>query len=127
LHPDENAMTRFMFAKMINGIGRAAMVELEPCCFVDAIVVWVSKYDGLADKRPIELDVNVGVGGAVGWHIAGGGGKVALRVVDVDFGADFSLDAVRCAATMAAWLALGHDEAGIKFEVEKGRWRAALR
>ena len=120
-------MTSFMFAKMLNGIGRAAVVEVEPCCFVDSIVVWASKYDGPADKRPIEQDVTAGVGDAVGWHIAGGGGRVALRVVDVDFGADFSLDAVRCAATMAAWLALGHDEAEIKFEVEKGRWRAALR
>jgi hypothetical protein len=65
-----------------------------------------------------------GIRDAIAWHALEGGVAASFRVLEIEeLPVDTKPDAVRCAATMAAWKALGHDETGIAFEFD-GQWKA---
>jgi hypothetical protein len=45
----------------------------------------------------------------------------------IDLPVDTKSDAMVCAAAIATWLSLGHDEAETKIVMDAGTWRVAFR
>ena len=115
-------MNSFKFCKQRGGLGAYAVVSVETIAGSAGFVEWAAaaelfeKFYGVAVRQ--------GIRDALDWHEAGGGTGSAFRVLEIqEFLVDTKPDAVRCAATMAAWKALGHEEAQIVFEFD-GEWKA---
>lgn len=117
-------MTAFKFFKHMNGISSFAAILLELVEGAPESVVWA---DEVAPLEAVYGEaVRLGIKDALQWHAAAGGQSAAFRVVDfIELVVDTKPDAARCAATGAAWKALGHDEAKLGFEHD-GQWKAKL-
>jgi hypothetical protein len=117
-------MTTFKFIRHRNGISSFAEVGLEVVHGVAETVLWSVE---VASFMPIYGSaVSMGVGDALKWHMAGGGRSASFRVTSiVELLVDTKPDAIRCAATAAAWIALGHDEAQLSFEFDTN-WSVIL-
>lgn len=116
-------MTTFKFFKHKNGNSSFAAITLELMEGATGIVGWA---EALASHEAAYGEaVRLGIKGALKWH-GDGGDSASFRVVDfAELVVDTKPDAARCAATGAAWKALGHDEDRICFELD-GQWRAKL-
>jgi hypothetical protein len=117
-------MTAFKFFKHRNGISSFASISLE---LVDGPPEAVEWADGISSLQAIYGEaVRLGIKDALQWHIATGGKSAAFLVVNfTELVVDTKPDAARCAATGAAWKALGHDESSLYFAFD-GEWRAKL-
>jgi hypothetical protein len=111
-------MSTFKFFKHKGGISAFAAITLEPQVGLDEGVEWVPEVKSF---EPIYGEtVASGIRDALAWHSLEGGAATAFRVLEFkELLVDTKPDAVRCAATMAAWKALGHDESGISFEFDR--------
>ncbi|MCW1922922.1 hypothetical protein OKA05_10195 [Luteolibacter arcticus] len=68
-------------------------------------------------------DVVAGIADARRWHLAKGGTDASIEVSQIEeILSDTTPDAVRLAATVAAWKALGNSEAELRFDQEGDRW-----
>jgi hypothetical protein len=68
-------------------------------------------------------EVAAGVADARRWHLARGGADASVEVIEIlTFPVDSTPDAVRCAATAAAWKALGNAEEDLRFDAAGDRW-----
>jgi hypothetical protein len=115
-------MTAFKFFKHKNGLSAFAAIALEPVAGVKDTLEWEPAAQAL--EKFYGEAVSNGIRDAVAWHMLEGGAATAFRVLEiVQMLMDTKPDAVRCAATMAAWKALGHAESGIAFEFD-GEWKA---
>lgn len=115
-------MSAFKFFRHKGGTSAFAAITLEPHAGLDGGVEWMS---GVKSFEPLYGEaVASGVRDALAWHTQEGGDVIAFVVIALEeLLVDTKPDAVRCAATMAAWKALGHDESGIRFVFE-GEWIA---
>lgn len=111
-------MIAFKFFKTKGGVSAFAAITLEPQAGSDEVVEWmpsVRLFEAIYGKA-----VASGIRDALAWHSAEGGAPTSFRVLDfTELLVDTKPDAVRCAATMAAWKALGHEESGISFEFDR--------
>lgn len=115
-------MTFFKFCRHKGGSGAFATITLESVRGTAGDVEWAPASSPL--KKFYSDAVSEGVRDALSWHESEGGEAAVFRVLDLqEFLVDTRPDAVRCAATMAAWKELGHEEAGIVFDFD-GEWRA---
>jgi len=115
-------MTYFKFAKLKNGIGAFAAIAVETIDGVSGVIEWSPSEKAL--QKNYGEAVSNGIEDAVAWHVLEGGQTKSFRILQFEYLVmDTTLDAVRCAATMAAWKSLGHDEAQIVFEYD-GEWKA---
>ena len=107
-------MSTYKFAKQMGGKGCFAAISLDLLSNVAAPVEWAASLEFY--ERIYGAAVTEGIQDALDWHVAAGGEPGCFLVTDfIDFPVDTKPDAVRCAATMAAWKSLGHDENGIIF------------
>jgi len=115
-------MTFFKFFKHNDGISAFAAIAVEPITGVRDPIEWGPKVKA---RQMIYGDaVSDGIRDALDWHLREGGVATAFRILEIEeLLVDTKPDAVRCAATMAAWKALGHDETAIAFEFD-GAWNA---
>lgn len=68
-------------------------------------------------------DVEAGIDDARTWHLSKGGADASFQVTELGiFPVDTKADAVRCAATAAAWKALGNSEAELSIAWDGDRW-----
>lgn len=111
-------MSAFKFFRHKGGISAFAAITLEPQAGSDRGVEWMS---GVKSFEPIYGEaVASGVRDALAWHTQEGGTSTSFLALELEeLLVDTKPHAVRCAATMAAWKALGHDESGISFEFER--------
>lgn len=115
-------MSSYKFAKHKNGCGHFAAIALELMNGTPNVVEWAASFGMF--ERIYGAAVAEGIQDALDWHVAAGGEMESFRVIDFTWLAvDTKPDAVRCAATMAAWKTLGQDECGIIFDFEN-EWRA---
>jgi hypothetical protein len=115
-------MTYFKFFKHKDGISAFAAIAIEPVSCVEGTVEWAPAVKSL--ERTYGEVVSNGIRDAVTWHMQEGGGATAFRILEIEeLLVDTKPDAVRCAATMAAWKSLGHAETGITFHFD-GEWKA---
>jgi len=111
-------MSAFKFFRHQGGISAFAAITLEPQVGSREGVEWMSEVKSF---EPIYGEaVATGIRDALDWHTLEGGATMAFRVLEFEeLLVDTKPDAVRCAATMAAWKALGHEESGINFEFNR--------
>jgi hypothetical protein len=111
-------MTSFKFFKHKGGISAFAAITLEPQAGVAEGVDWMP---AVKSFEPIYGEAVVsGIRDALAWHTLEGGTTTGFLVLELEeLLVDTKPDAVRCAATMAAWKALGHEESGISFEFDR--------
>ena len=68
-------------------------------------------------------EVAAGVADARRWHLARGGADALIEVMEIQtFPVDTKPDAVRLAATAAAWKALGNPGEELRFDQVGDRW-----
>jgi hypothetical protein len=85
-------------------------------------VLWASDVDHLFEAN-YGGDVAGGVTDARRWHLARGGEDALITVMHVEVVlSDITPDAVRLAATAAAWKALGNPETELLFDEEGDCW-----
>ena len=108
-------MTTFKFFKYVNSISSFAAISLELAEGYPGAIFWADEIAAL--ESVYGGSVRLGIKDALRWHAASGGQSTAFRVLDfTELLVDTKPDAARCAATVAAWKALGHNEAEIGFE-----------
>jgi len=114
-------MTAYRFCKTKNGITSFASLSIESVDQNATYLIWAENVAKFASRY--EAAVKSGIDDAMQWHVESGGKPVAFRVVDfTELLVDTKMDAVRCAATFAAWLELGHLECQLSIEW-KGEWQ----
>ena len=111
----------FKFLRTINGISSFAAVGVE-CVPSSAFAVqWAEGIARFESYYPNAVEA--GIAEAHRWHQEMGGGPAQFVVTEfLHLEVDTRADAVRCAATAAAWKALGQNEADLHFEKD-GEWR----
>jgi len=116
-------MTSYKFFKHKNGISSFAALSVELANGSPGNVEWA---DGIVSFESIYGDVvKSGIRDALKWHTDSGGAPAAFRVLEfTELVVDTRPDAVRCAATGAAWKELGHDDTEILFEHDTHEWKA---
>lgn len=106
---------RAKFAKVKNGRGNFAEIEIEACQSDEHCIEWdfcVSEY-----KSEYGVFVAKGINKALDVHVELGGSNNSFRVTDfVEFVSDINEYVVECVAMSAAWQALGHSEGDIVYE-----------
>lgn len=111
-------MITFKFFKTKRGVSAFAAITLEPQAGSSEVVEWVPSvilFEAIYGEA-----VTSGIRDALAWHSLEGGTPTAFKVFEfTELLVDTKPDAVRCAATMAAWKALGHEESGISFEFDE--------
>jgi len=111
------------FFRHRNGISSFAAVTLETTPPTSAAVAWASSAGCPAEYRDAVIS---GIAIAHDAHAAIGGQATCFRVVEVvELLADTKADAVLCAAAGAAWVALGHSIAEVRYEFVNA-WRASI-
>ena len=107
----------YKFFKYKAGISSFAVVGLETVSSSETGVVWSTKL--VEYERTYSDAVAEGVAAAMKHHITRGGAPSSFIVTEfTELIVDTKEDAVCCAATVAAWKALGHDESEIVFEFD---------
>jgi len=115
----------YKFFRYKNGLAHFAVVGVECWPAVSCSIEWdviLGEYENV--YRDAVYD---GIMDAVRWHrmkFEGGNFKWFVHQF-VELFVDTKVDAVRCAATLAAWKALGHDESGVGF-LFRNNWQAHL-
>ncbi len=106
---------RAKFAKVKNGRGNFAEIEIETFLCDEYHIEWVPRLSEYKNEyAPV---VTKGVNKALEAHIKLGENKNAFRVTDfVEFICDINEYIVECVAMSAAWQALGHNEDDIVYE-----------
>ena len=111
-------MSNFKFIRHKGGFGAFAEITLEKQAGLREGVEWMSavkSFEAIYGEA-----VASGIRDALAWLLLEGGATTAFKVLGLEvLLVDTKPDAVRCAATMAAWKALGHDESGISFELDR--------
>ncbi len=116
--PARPASALFKFFKHKGGLSAFAAITLEQQAGSEGGVEWMSQIKSF--EPTYGEAVASGVRDAIAWHTQEGGTSTAFLVLEFEeLLVDTKPDAVRCAATMAAWKALGHDESSISFEFER--------
>lgn len=112
-------MREFKFFRYHGGLSAFAIVSLEATP-TRAGMIW--KADPMLESF-YGAAVRAGLDDAQTWHGSPVGFEI-LRVVELLV--DTKPDAMRCAATMAAWLELGHAETDLEF-IHEAAWRVVRR
>ena len=114
----------YKFFKYKAGISSFAVVGLEAVSSSKTGVVWLPEL--VEYERTYSNAVAGGVAAAMKHHMTRGGAPSSFIVTEfTELIVDTKEDAVCCAATVAAWKALGHDESEIVFEFD-GHWKAKV-
>jgi hypothetical protein len=110
----------FKFFNHKNGISAFAEIGVESTLSAEFSVKWA---DDLAHyERNYGDAVREGIIQALRWHVDAGSGSAAFTISQfIELVVDTKADAVRCAATVAAWKALGHSETDLTFAFD-GTW-----
>jgi hypothetical protein len=115
-------MITFKFFKHKNGISAFAAITIELISGAEDSIEWAPMAQ--AQKKSYGEAVLNGIRDAVAWHVLRGGVATGFKVLEIEeLLVDTKPDAVRCAATMAAWKALGHAETDVAFEFDN-EWKA---
>jgi hypothetical protein len=110
-------MTSFKFFRHLDGKSAFAVVSVRAVRGTSRIV-WSA--DSTLQKH-YGVAVCAGIEDARAWH---GDPAVGFEVAEVEeLLVDTKPDAVRCAATAAAWIELGHAETELQFAFEGAEWR----
>jgi hypothetical protein len=112
------------FFRHRNGISSFAVVGVETAASSTRLITWLPAV--AIHEQEYRGAVANGIAIAFNAHRATGGGPVSFQIVElVELLVDTKEDAVQCAATAAAWMALGHGESEITYEFD-GRWHASI-
>lgn len=113
------------FFRHKNGLSAFAVVGVETTvASSSSLITWLPEV-AIHEREYRDVVAN-GIAIAFNAHRAKGGGPVSFQIVEfVELLVDTKDDAVQCAATAAAWMALGHDESEVTYEFD-GRWHANL-
>lgn len=111
----------YHFRMTKNGLTAYAAVELEAVASPFVHVTWSGELKRYA--RKYSKAVEEGTRDAAEWHALLGHSSASFRVVGfTELLVDTRPDAVKCAATAAAWKALGHDEGCLEFMHNGKEW-----
>lgn len=114
---------RYRFVGIVDGKPRIASVSVRARAASAAGVTFTDEVSPV-DRLEFAAAIEAGVSLAQTWWSERGGCPHEMIVDAVEFyPADTTLDAMECAATMAAWLALGGAEDALVKRFVDGRWR----
>ncbi len=117
-------MARYRFLKTHNRLTFFAEVEIEARPTETFGVIWGN--DDPSSRRWLGEAIEQGIGAAHRCHGRSGGATASFRVTDLRVSnVDTTAGTAMAAATVAAWMALGHDESEISFSFD-GDWSAHL-
>lgn len=112
------------FVRLKNGRTSFAVVGVETLPVADPLAGWAAELTHHA--RFYDEAIQRGVSDALGWHMRSGGAPASFLVIEfIELYVDTKPDAVQCAATTAAWQALGHDAAQLRYEFIGDEWRVS--
>jgi len=115
----------YKFLKHKNGITSFAAIGLELLPLSEHRVSWPS--DLMMYEQLYADAVAEGINFAMQHHLSLEGKPASFLVSEFqELPVDTKFDAVRCAASVAAWKALGHEEDEVTFEFN-GSWLAKLK
>jgi hypothetical protein len=114
------------FGSQRNGKGRFAGVTLRAEAGAFEGVLWAPEVERFLQTEYGD-DMAAGVADARRWHLERGGEDASITVMHVLFIiCDLCPEAIRLAATAAAWKALGNAEEDLRFDKEGDCWVAAV-
>ncbi len=114
----------YKFFRMRQGIASFAEMSVRAVPNDTMIIDWPKKLD--PPMSTYADAITWGIALAYQQHQHFGGMPARIEVVEiVEVPVDTKADAVTCAAAVATWLALGHDESEIAFEF-KGGWTVSF-
>lgn len=113
------------FLQTRNGVTAFAQVGIVATPDQRGAVLWATELEALREVHGAAVDMGIQL--AVQAHRGMGGASHRFEVVELmETAVDSRPDAVRCAAALAAWRSLGHDESDASVVFEDGAWKVEL-
>ena len=117
-------ISRHRFLHTRDGVTSFALVGVTSQPSDDWIVEW---HGSVTRYKDLDAAAEEGVDIAVREHEHRGGEPHLIEIVElIETPVDTRADAVRCAAALATWKALGHSESDANVMFEEGEWRVTF-